>query len=239
MDMERIVFKGFEKLVRNVRNDISHAERLAKNVPDFVDEVSVLVDTNPFLIERNILDTLTVVNEIGSVYKVEVGGVPLGGTREVMLEHIRTNAMHYVTRMGDDMRQALRDVMEQNLKDGNGMRQLAKELEKTSTDIGIKRGQLIARTETVRAQNLAEYSIASERGDEAFIVISASDCCPICEEEYDGAVFDADEVEMLPPLHPNCRCTAKFFRKKELAESMADNLSRTSSEDEDLVEEIV
>ena len=99
------------------------------------------------------------------------------------------------------------------------------------------RSKTIARTEVARAQNIVNYTIAKEDEAIGFQVICRSDCCPYCAEAYhglkdykptttftksgkevpykeslltDGVTFSMEDTEMLPPFHPNCRCSAVF-----------------------------
>lgn len=91
------------------------------------------------------------------------------------------------------------------------------------------RVEVIARTETKRADTIVNYIRAQERGKTKFKVTCRSDCCPLCAEIYqelqdytptetketiltDGQEFDMiEDVDKLPPFHPNCRCSAEFY----------------------------
>jgi hypothetical protein len=65
-----------------------------------------------------------------------------------------------------------------------------------------------------------------------FAVVSAGDCCDECAAEYSGQVFEApDDLEMLPPLHPNCRCDSTFFFTEDHAQSAVDRYNPKQDED--------
>lgn len=91
------------------------------------------------------------------------------------------------------------------------------------------RVEVIARTETKRADTISNYIRAQERGKTKFKVTCRSDCCPLCAEIYqdlrdyqptekketilnDGVEYDMKtDIDKLPPFHPNCRCSAEFY----------------------------
>ncbi len=82
------------------------------------------------------------------------------------------------------------------------------------------RVEVIARTETKRAETIVNYIRAQERGKTKFKVICRSDCCPYCAEVYqgltdyeptktketilnEGVEYDmGGDIDKLPPYHP-------------------------------------
>lgn len=96
------------------------------------------------------------------------------------------------------------------------------------------RVQTIARTETKRAETIVNYIRAQERGQNKFKVTCRSDCCPLCAEIYqdlqdyeptekketilnDGVEYDMEaDIDKLPPFHPNCLCSAEFYKGEEV-----------------------
>ena len=83
------------------------------------------------------------------------------------------------------------------------------------------RCQAIARTETCRAANIANYLNAKEMGAKSYSVICNDGCCEYCQDEYGTdemggvgeTVYDIEDTDNLPPLHPNCRCTPVWSMK--------------------------
>lgn len=83
------------------------------------------------------------------------------------------------------------------------------------------RVEVIARTETKRAETVVNYIRAQERGKTKFKVSCRSDCCPLCAEIYqnlqdyeptetketilnDGIEYDMEvDIDKLPPFHPS------------------------------------
>lgn len=113
----------------------------------------------------------------------------------------------------------IRDNSEKSWKD------ISKEIQ-AQTDIGKSNADRIARTEEHIARTNSEYIVAHERGANSFYVV-CHDPCPECEELYqDGEViFDMDkDVSELPPLHPNCRCSAIFIKDNSIDDNEEDEI---------------
>lgn len=220
----------FQNLMNGIRRDIDRTVLEAKNLEDWINRVGFIVNTNPLMTETGLPLTLDAVEGIVKVFDMGVKGLPVGGTRELTREVVRQNTMDLVTRMGDDTKTVLRDILQRDLGDGLGMRDIAKNMENQVGKMSNTRAQTIARTETVRARNLADYTVAADKGYEAFIVVSADDCCEICAEEFPGVVFTMEDLEYLPPIHPNCRCTAQFFRTMAIADAMAEDYAAAREE---------
>ena len=72
---------------------------------------------------------------------------------------------------------------------------------------------MLARTEVIRAHHIATIQEYRNWAIEGVIVkaewMTAGDdrVCPKCEA-LQGKIFTLDEIELLIPLHPNCRCIA-------------------------------
>lgn len=77
--------------------------------------------------------------------------------------------------------------------------------------IGRTRGELIARTETIRAHAEAtllrfeQYGIDSVSGQAEFRTARDERVCPICQG-LDGTVYSLAEARGIIPVHPRCRC---------------------------------
>lgn len=150
--------------------------------------------------------------------------------------------MDLVTKMGDDQKQELRDILSDGLKEGKGMRDIAKEMEEKVDGMSRTRAQAIARTETTRAKNLGQWYKYKEKGFGSFTVNFTSEACDLCVDLYDGIVFPIDAVEMLPPeqTHPNCMCIAIFHPEsaEEYAEKYGYDVYDGSAGDEEQQSEV-
>ena len=84
------------------------------------------------------------------------------------------------------------------------------------------RGFMIARTETIGAQNAGRVESWQQAAEQGYInpsyvkqwlIAPDEKACPICIElngtqaALDGGTFDTEEGDEYPPAHPNCRCT--------------------------------
>jgi SPP1 gp7 family putative phage head morphogenesis protein len=209
-------------LMQDIMRDVVKAENASKDKAQFFEKVGTFLNGNTLLTERNMPKTLGVVDSITRAYDLGVRGMPIGGTREVTREIIRDSSMQYLTKMGEDMKEQFRKLMADDIDSGLGMRDISKDFQNAISTMANTRADTIARTETVRARNLADYVVAEDKGYECFMVISADTCCEICAEVFPGKIFQMDDLDMLPPIHPRCRCTGKFYRTEDLGQKMAD-----------------
>lgn len=140
-------------------------------------------------------------------------------TRVTIEEYVGT----LISNVGEDIRQSVRDIVteEYNNPEGSNPQKMAKRISEEVTGIKNKRARTIARTEIKRTATISDYIISKERGATHYTVTCRSTRCPICQEMYcknnetGGDVeYSINETEHLPPVHPNCRCTANFYKKK-------------------------
>lgn len=122
--------------------------------------------------------------------------------------------------VGEDIKNSVRDIVKAEYNKGSNPQIMAKQISETVEGIGKKRARTIARTEIARVSTISEYIVSKEEGATHFVVTCRSTRCEYCEENYcnnsetGGDVeFSIDDVDMLPPLHPNCRCVAIFYNK--------------------------
>lgn len=127
---------------------------------------------------------------------------------------------HLIRNVGEDLKQRVRDIIKEEYNQGSNPETMAKKITKEIGTINKKRARTIARTEIARTATISEYIISKEEGATHFVVTCSPTRCTECEEVYcnnsetGGDVeFSIDEVDMLPPYHVNCRCTAVFYRK--------------------------
>lgn len=214
-----------QQLINALRDDVSLAEQRAKSKEDFLNKVGIYIDKNPILQTGNKELAENAADAIAQTMQKAMHGLPVGGTRDVYAETARQDTMDLIKNMGSEMKDNLKTIVSEQLEQGGGMREISQSMQDTITDMGKANADRIARTETVRAENLGRYYVADNDGYEAFVVYSAVDCCPDCADAYIGQVFTIDQQDMLPPLHPNCRCAAQFFRTVAIAEGMADAMN--------------
>jgi len=132
--------------------------------------------------------------------------------------HVETVGMTYtrayreldgVTRAMD---QAISRELSQGLVSGDNPREIARNLNASVDDIGVTRGRLIARTETIRSFNQAALNRYEQLGInevEAKVEFRTAQDSRVCAEcqSLGGRTFTTDEAKGIIPVHPACRCT--------------------------------
>jgi len=126
-----------------------------------------------------------------------------------------------ITNVGEDIKDSVRDIVKEGYNQGLSQDEIAKNITHKVEGIGNTRAKVIARTEIARTATISDYIINKERGATHFVVDCRSTRCPICKELYcknseigGDVTFTIDEVDMLPPRHPNCRCVARYKIQK-------------------------
>ena len=120
-----------------------------------------------------------------------------------------------ITNVGDDIKQDVRDIVSDGYNNNLSQNEIANNISNSISKIKNTRARVIARTEIARTATASDYVINRERGATHFKVDCRKSCCPVCAKKYNWGKneFSIDDVGMLPPLHPNCRCYAMFFIK--------------------------
>jgi len=203
-----------KRLMANVRGDITATGQRAKNMEEFVESIGVYTNVNPLTSTKHLDQTNKVVQGITESFDAGYKGQGIGGHRSVYREISQKYTMGYVTRMGDDMKDQLRGILAKNLDKGLGWQETARDMTKNVDGMTRKRAVMIARTESVRAKNLGQWAEHKEMGYKYFEVLPHSTACKRCKKAYIGVVFPMTGkfTVMLPPLHPNCRCAARFYK---------------------------
>ena len=156
--------------------------------------------------------------------------------RQLIEETIRNNVGNLIVNVNDELRQTVRDIVSKGYDDGLHPYEIGRNINHAIDSIERRRARTIARTEVKRTDTIANYIIAKERGAKSFRVKCRPDCCPLCAQAYadiTGEAYEAltdengkptngghliggektfsmDKVEVLPPFHPNCRCTVYY-----------------------------
>jgi len=129
----------------------------------------------------------------------------------------------------DAMDSIISRILAQGLADGDGPALLAKKLVAAINgehlgDLGLKdtmgrtlpalrRAELLARTEIIRAHHVAtiqeyrNWGVVEIKVKGEWKTAGDNRVCPECAH-MDGKVFDLDTIEGMIPLHPLCRCIA-------------------------------
>ena len=142
--------------------------------------------------------------------------------RELTRVTIENYVGNLITNVGEDIKQTVRDIVteENNNPEGSNPQKMAKRISEEIEGIKNKRARTIARTEIARTSTVSDYIIAKERGATHYTVTCRSTRCTECKKKYcknsktGGDVeYPIEDTSNLPPLHPNCRCSANFYKK--------------------------
>ena len=142
--------------------------------------------------------------------------------RELTRVTIENYVGNLITNVGEDIKQTVRDIVteEYNNPEGSNPQKMAKRISDEVEGIKNKRVRTIARTEIARTATVSDYIIAKERGATHYTVNCRSTRCTECKKKYcknsktGGDVeYSIEDTSNLPPLHPNCRCSANFYKK--------------------------
>jgi SPP1 gp7 family putative phage head morphogenesis protein len=113
--------------------------------------------------------------------------------------------------LSDDDIKAISQVIANNLSQGMGMRDMKKDLiEKTG--LCSSDSERIARTETTRIKNLANWYRYKKKGFSRFKVDFTKEACSKCVSKYKDTIFLIDDISSLPPVHDLCMCVAIFLQ---------------------------
>lgn len=139
---------------------------------------------------------------------------------------IENNVGNLIRNVGEDIRTSVRDIVKQGFTEQKAPLDIAKDIEAKIDTINTTRARAIARTEVKRANTVSNYIVAKERGAVGYYVDCHPEACPLCVEYYGEGenapgndkghdnIYPIDDTEHLPPVHPNCRCSATFTRKE-------------------------
>jgi SPP1 gp7 family putative phage head morphogenesis protein len=68
------------------------------------------------------------------------------------------------------------------------------------------RAEMIAHTETARAQSAATADVYQANGVSQWDLLLADDACDDCVAVSEAGPYDASDTDDAPPVHPRCRC---------------------------------
>lgn len=114
-----------------------------------------------------------------------------------------------VSNVNEDTKNTIRDIIKDSYREGLNGRTVANEITKQCEEINKTRGRTIARTEIKQAQTTANYITNKARGANCYDYVCGDNPCDICEEDC-GETFPIDDLDHLPPRHPNCMCSVSF-----------------------------
>ena len=203
----------FQQFKRRIAHDLS----LCDTYEEFVERTKDYTTNNILINSGYSAEMSTLVTQIINNHRFQ-----RASQRELLEQTINNNVGLLIQNVGEDIKETVRTVVKQGYDEGLHPTVIAKNISKEIDTINNTRARTIARTEVKRTDTVANYIRHKEQGAKGFTVQCRPDCCELCQEEYEdvdstdkpyvgGDVdFTMDDTDMLPPLHPNCRCTAMF-----------------------------
>lgn len=168
---------------------------------------------------------------------LETGSQTPTAVMNIIREATIDSVMKYVKSLDTDLKQDVSEILVKGREAGQMPQQTINQIvERLGVD--TNRANLIARTETMRASNLAGWSQSKAEWATHFTVDVSPTACEDCIEVYEDQVFTIDETSMLPPWHPRCECVPLFFFSEEEANGMSGDVAdRNSGEREQLLKD--
>jgi hypothetical protein len=203
----------FQQFKRRIAHDLS----LCDTYEEFVERTKDYTTNNILINSGYSAEMSTLVTQIINNHRFQ-----RASQRELLEQTINNNVGLLIQNVGEDIKETVRSVVKQGYDEGLHPTVIAKNISKEIDTINNTRARTIARTEVKRTDTVANYIRHKEQGAKGFTVQCRPDCCELCQEAYEdvdttdkpyvgGDVdFTMDDTDMLPPLHPNCRCTAMF-----------------------------
>ena len=232
---EKIIKQGIrltDQWFRRFRKQFQHDLKLCKTWEEFLER------TEEYTV-GNVMVSSGYSGDMQDIIVLALNGIRFerASQRQLIEETIRNNVGQLIVNVGEDIRQTTRRIVSQGYDEGLHPYQIGRNLDKEITSIERKRARTIARTEVKRTDTIANYILAKENGAVGFTVKCRPDCCPYCAQAYADLTgeayenltddngkpknggkliggekrFSMDQVEVLPPFHPNCRCTVYYI----------------------------
>lgn len=200
--------KRMKALMRDVRGNVVRLTRNSADLEAWLENLAPYTASNCFVTGAHADTVREIVNQIADV--VTQTSLPSGANAEIVKGTMAEACMTMVTNVGEDIKTELQQIAVESYNNKLAPAETAKVMGERIDILSKTRCQCIARTETCRAANIANYLNAKEMGAKSYSVICNDGACEYCIAEYgenQDTVYDINDTENLPPYHPNCRCT--------------------------------
>ena len=233
---EKLIKQGIrytDKLFNEIKNRLTQDIDKYDTLEDYLAAHQELMVSNP-------LTTTGYDQQMAALISKSINNVKFSrhAQRQLTQVVIENTVGDLIRNVGEDIQSSVRDIVKEGFAEKTPTRDIAKNIESKIDSINNTRARTIARTEVKRANTVSNYIVAKERGATAYYVDCHPDCCPLCEEYYGEGnnapgpdkghdnVYPIDDTEHLPPVHPNCRCSATYTNTRE------PNVEETPEEEE-------
>jgi len=211
----------FEELIRRLNQGVKESDTLES----FLEQTSEYTTANPLI-------TLGYDTTMLKLILAETNNHKF--SRPAQKELTRITIENYVgdliRNVGEDIKQSVRDIVLDGYNNNLSQYEIADNITRKVEGIKKTRANTIARTEIARTATVSDYIINKEQGATGYTVTCRNTCCDKCAWTYHGVEhntnpdtssreftkgtpvqFPIEDTEHLPPLHPNCRCVARFY----------------------------
>lgn len=216
----KISQKQLDKLVKLYAK---HPEKLYKALQYWISQGTVL---NPAYTN----ELVTYLTNLGGAYNIGLSlaeGTPIA-TQAIIKTVMQDSVMNNITKLDTSIKQKLADTLTEGYSKGQFPQETVQKMQK-HLQYNEYRASMITHTESMRASNAANWSQSKVEGATHFTVDVRAGACKWCVKTYEGRVFRIDEVKYLPPIHPWCSCTPRFFFSEEEAQADADMISQRNT----------
>ena len=158
---------------------------------------------------------ITAMNKkINDIISQETNGVHFGGHVELLAAVASIEELYDLSYApeAEAKRTGIMHIMISAMLEGQSAEQITQILKtKGLTDSDAYK---VAVSEKRRIENLADWYVYYGAGYKFFSTVSEEDACEICKNAYeDDKKYSMEQLNMLPPLHGECRCSLIFHRK--------------------------
>lgn len=206
----------FKVLMKDIRNDVKARTRNSKDLEEWLERLQPYVGENCMINGIHGAEVAAIIRNI--VKTVEMTKLPPGSNQEIVKGVMSEACMTYVTNVGKDIQTELQRIAVESYNNKLAPREIADVMAERIDVMSTKRAQVIARTETMRANNLSNLIAARENGAQSYTIECDPGACELCLEKYKelegdeelpspenpSIVFDINDTDNFPPFHPNC-----------------------------------
>jgi hypothetical protein len=151
--------------------------------------------------------------KITSIIGQETKGVHFGGQRELFAAIASIEELYDLSYApeAEIKKTTIMNTLINDMLEGRSTRQICQSLK----DKGLKDEDAwkVAKNEVHRIKNLGDWYQYYGAGYKFFSVRFEKDACQRCQKTYDNKKYPIEQLERLPPLHGECRCSSIFHRK--------------------------
>jgi hypothetical protein len=152
--------------------------------------------------------------KINDIIGQETGGVHFGGHTELIAAVASIEELYDLSYVpeAEAKRTGIMHIMISAMLEGQRAEQIIQTLK--SKGLTEDDAYKVAKSEKKRVESLADWYEYYGAGYKFFSAKHEDDACEICKEAYENdKKYPMEQLNMLPPLHGECRCDLMFHRK--------------------------